>query len=224
MSPYKVNSSVVTVDGPAAAGKTTTSLAVAEVFDMKYLESGRAYRVLAYEALRSGVDPSDMKAMLALCSKISQGDQISALLGLNRYSAGELRSLAVGRAVSAVAKIAEVRTRITDSVHIWAAGNRRSIVEGRDIGTVVFPAATPKFYLMANAETRAWRRMKQEGAGSYEEVLEDVRRRDHADMTRSASPLMPAPDAIIIDTTDLSVGQVVDRMVEACGVSGLIAK
>ncbi|GAA1964580.1 (d)CMP kinase [Amycolatopsis minnesotensis] len=216
-----VKSSVVSVDGPAAAGKTTTSLAVAEIFDMKYLESGRAYRVLAYEALRSGVDPTDPKKMVALCSKISRGDRVSELLGLNRYTAGELRSLAVGRTVSKVAGIAELRRRVTNSVHIWAAGNRRSIVEGRDIGTVVFPTAVPKFYLTASAETRARRRLAQEGSGSLKEVFEDVVRRDRADTTRSASPLVPASDAIIIDTTELSIEQVVDRMAEACGASGL---
>lgn len=212
---------VIAVDGPAAAGKTTTSLRLAERFGFSYLESGRAYRVLAYEALRGDIRPDDPSAMVELCARMVKND-VATLLGPDRYDAGELRSAEVGRAVSLVAKIAELRLRVTNCLQVWAGSNWRSIVEGRDIGTVVFPGAPLKFYLMATAETRAARRVAQEGAGTYEQVLEDVRRRDHADMTRSASPLKPAPDAIIIDTTDLTVDQVLEQMSDNCRAVGLI--
>jgi cytidylate kinase len=212
---------VIAVDGPAAAGKTTTSLRLAERFGFSYLESGRAYRVLAYEALRSDIRPDDPSAMIELCAWMVR-DNLSALLGLDRYDTGELRSAEVGRAVSLVAKISELRLRVTNCLQAWAKGNSRSIVEGRDIGTVVFPAAPLKFYLTAKPETRAARRVAQEDSGSYKQVLDDVLRRDHADMTRSVSPLKPAPDAIIIDTTDLTVDQVLDRMSGRCREAGLV--
>ncbi|MFC4083320.1 (d)CMP kinase [Amycolatopsis samaneae] len=208
------------VDGPAAAGKTTASLRLARAFGMSYLESGRAYRVLAYEALRNNINPTDQAAMLALCAAVG-GRSRAELLGLNRYTSGELRTTEVGRVVSAVAKIAELRTRVTNTLRAWAAGNRRSIVEGRDIGTVVFPSAALKFYLTASVETRAARRVAQEESGTYQEVLADVLRRDQADLTRAASPLRQAPDAILIDTTTLTVDQVVDRMSHRCRDVGL---
>jgi cytidylate kinase len=212
---------VIAVDGPAAAGKTTTSLRLAERFGFSYLESGRAYRVLAYEALRSDIRPDDPSAMIELCAWMVRNN-LSALLGVDRYDTGELRSAEVGRAVSLVARISELRLRVTNCLQAWARGNSRSIVEGRDIGTVVFPAAPLKFYLTAKPETRAARRVAQENSGSYKQVLDDVLRRDHADMTRSVSPLKPAPDAIIIDTTDLTVDQVFDRMSARCREAGLV--
>jgi cytidylate kinase len=211
---------VIAVDGPAAAGKTTTSLRLAERFGFSYLESGRAYRVLAYEALRSDIRPDDHSAMIELCARMIRTN-LSTLLGLDRYDTGELRSAEVGRAVSLVAKISELRLRVTNCLQGWAKGNSRSIVEGRDIGTVVFPAAPLKFYLTAEPETRAARRVAQESSVSYQQVLDEVLRRDHADMTRSASPLKPASDAIIIDTTDLTVDEVLDQMSEHCRAAGL---
>ncbi|MGW5745488.1 (d)CMP kinase [Amycolatopsis sp. NPDC003861] len=221
MSLEASTAAVIAVDGPAAAGKTTTSLRLAERFGFSYLESGRAYRVLAYEALRGDIRPDDPSAMVELCARMVKNNA-ATLLGLGRYESGELRSAEVGRAVSLVARIAELRLRVTNCLQAWAGSNWRSIVEGRDIGTVVFPAAPLKFYLTASPETRAARRMAQEGSGTYEQVLEDVRRRDHADMTRSASPLKPASDAIIIDTTDLTVDQVLIRMSDRCRAVGLI--
>jgi cytidylate kinase len=212
---------VIAVDGPAAAGKTTTSLRLAERFGFSYLESGRAYRVLAYEALRSDIRPDDPSAMVELCARMVRNN-ISTLLGFDRYDDGELRSAEVGRAVSLVAKISELRLRVTNSLQTWAKGNSRSIVEGRDIGTVVFPAAPVKFYLTAEPEARATRRVAQERSGSYQQVLDEVLRRDRADMTRSASPLKPAPDATIIDTTELTVEQVLDRMSDRCRAAGLV--
>ena len=221
MSLETSTATVIAVDGPAAAGKTTTSLRLAERFGFSYLESGRAYRVLAYEALRSDVRPDDPTAMIELCARMIRNN-LSTLLGLDRYDPDELRSAEVGRAVSLVAKISELRLRVTNCLQAWAKGNSRSIVEGRDIGTVVFPAAPLKFYLTAEPATRAARRVAQENSVSYERVLDEVLRRDHADMTRSASPLRPAPDAIVIDTTDLTIDQVLGRMSDRCRAAGLI--
>ena len=212
---------VIAVDGPAAAGKTTTCLALADTFGLRYLESGRTYRIVAYEALRRGVAVEDGRAVVGLCDDLIDESRSTNLLASTRYEPQELRSISVNRTVSAVARIGELRGRVTELIHLWANAQARCVVEGRDIGTVVFPSARAKFYLTARPETRARRRVQQEGRGSYEEVLKDVIRRDEADMSRSVSPLKPAPDAVEIDTTSLSVDQVVDRMVDVCRTRGV---
>ncbi|QFU85877.1 (d)CMP kinase [Amycolatopsis sp. YIM 10] len=212
---------VIAVDGPAAAGKTTTCLALAETFDLRYLESGRPYRIVAYEALRRGVAVDDGRAVVGLCDDLIDESRSTNLLASTRYQPQELRSVSVNRTVSAVARIGELRGRVTELIHLWANAQARCVVEGRDIGTVVFPSAPAKFYLTARPETRAKRRVRQEGRGSYEDVLKDVIRRDEADMSRTVSPLKPASDAVEIDTTSLSVDQVVGRMVDVCRTRGV---
>ncbi|WP_181320207.1 (d)CMP kinase [Saccharothrix carnea] len=212
---------VVAVDGPAAAGKTTTCLALAGTFGLKYLESGRTYRLLAFEALRRSVSVDDESAVVSLCEELIESSRTAGLLEVDRHDAGDLRSRAVNVAVSAVAKFPELRRRVTELVRVWAGAQGRCVVEGRDIGTVVFPAAPVKFYLTATPEARAARRVVQERAGSYEDVLRDVMRRDEADMSRTASPLVPADDAVVIDTTDLAVTQVVDLMASLCRRRGV---
>lgn len=212
----RVTPVVVAVDGPAAAGKTTTCVALAEQFKLGYLESGRTYRVIAFEALQRGVPISDQGNLVALCDELLRESRDHDLLTSGRYQGADLRSPTVNVAVSAVARIEELRRRVTQLVRLWAGRQRRCIVEGRDIGTVVFPAAPIKFYLTASPEVRARRRLAQERRGSYEEVLEDVVRRDQADMSRPVSPLVPADDAITIDTTTLTLKEVIGRMSSVC--------
>ncbi|MEU4445023.1 (d)CMP kinase [Actinosynnema sp. NPDC050801] len=212
---------VVAVDGPAAAGKTTTCLALADTFGLKYLESGRTYRLLAFEALRRSISVDDESAVVSLCEELIKSNRTTGLLEVDRHDVGDLRSGAVNIAVSAVAKFPELRRRVTELVRVWAGAQGGCVVEGRDIGTVVFPAAPIKFYLTATPEARAARRVVQERAGSYEDVLRDVVRRDEADMSRAASPLVPADDAVVIDTTDLAVHQVVDLMTSLCRRCGV---
>ncbi|WP_177229509.1 (d)CMP kinase [Lentzea albida] len=212
----RVIPAVVAVDGPAAAGKTTTCLALAQRFGLSYLESGRTYRIIALEALRRRVSTSDRQEIVILCDDLIRESRDQDLLTSGRYGNEDLRSPAVNVAVSDVARIGEVRERVTHLVRLWAAGQERCIVEGRDIGTVVFPEALVKFYLSASAEVRARRRVDQERRGSYEDVLKDVIRRDEADMSRTVSPLVPADDAINIDTTSLTLKEVLGRMSSAC--------
>ncbi|WP_394614500.1 (d)CMP kinase [Lentzea sp. JNUCC 0626] len=207
---------VVAVDGPAAAGKTTTCLALAERFGLGYLESGRTYRLIAFEALSRGLSTGDQESVVGLCDELVHESQDQDLLTSERYRGVDLRSPAVNVAVSDVARIGELRRRVTQLVRLWAARQGRCIVEGRDIGTVVFPDALIKFYLTASAEVRAHRRVEQERRGSYEDVLKDVIRRDEADMSRTVSPLVPADDAINIDTTDLTLDEVLGRMTSVC--------
>ncbi|MGM1064615.1 (d)CMP kinase [Saccharothrix sp. Mg75] len=212
---------VVAVDGPAAAGKTSTCLALAEIFGLTYLESGRTYRIVAFEALQRGIPTDDQHAVVTLCDDLIEKSRTTSLLADGRYSSSSLRSGSVNVAVSAVAKIADLRRRITELVRLWATSQAKCVVEGRDVGTVIFPAAPVKFYLTAAPEARAARRVAQERAGSYDEVLQDVIRRDRIDMARAASPLVPARDALMIDTTELTLGQVVDRMASVCKSRGV---
>jgi cytidylate kinase len=216
-----VDKIVIAVDGPAAAGKTTTCLALADMFGLSYLESGRTYRIIALEALRRETSLDDNEAAIALCDELIEQSRSASLLTSERYGSEELRSAAVNVTVSAVARIAELRQRVTQLVRLWAESHAKCVVEGRDIGTVIFPVASVKFYLTASPEVRAARRVRQERSGTYEDVLRDVRRRDEADMFRLASPLTPAGDAITIDTTELTLGQVVGRMASECQSRGM---
>lgn len=212
----RVKPVVVAVDGPAAAGKTTTCVALAERFKLGYLESGRTYRLIAFEALRRGVSTADQENLVALCDQLLEESRDQDLLTSKRYQGADLRSWSVNVAVSDVARFEELRKRVTQLVRLWAQRQERCIIEGRDIGTVVFPTAPVKFYLTASPEVRAQRRLKQEQRGSYLDVLNDVIRRDQADMSRTVSPLVPADDAITIDTTMLTLKQVLVRMSSVC--------
>lgn len=212
---------VVAVDGPAAAGKTTASLVLAKKYRLEYLESGQAYRLMAYLALRDGIQPDEEDAILRLYRSIfgSSGKKQVIIEGANYGRV--LREPEVTRAVSKVSSIPMLRAEITEAIRSWS-DNQASIVEGRDIGTTVFPAATVKFYLTAEADVRARRRLADEVGRTYQNVLADVIRRDQADITRSASPLRPAQDSIVIDTSRMTIGQVVSKMSQECLRAGLI--
>lgn len=214
---------VVAVDGPAAAGKTTTSRALSTHYDLRYLESGMAYRFMAYLALHRGVDIDDGPALVRLCAALVTGSGSSQrLFEESREHVDELRGPDVSRAVSAVARLPELRALITELIRSWAVIGGGSVVEGRDIGTVVFPLAPAKFYLTAAPEIRAERRWANEGGG-FQDILDDIVRRDAADRNRETSPLRPADDAVIIDTSDLTVAEVLSQMMCRCEEVGLTA-
>ncbi|GAA3865592.1 hypothetical protein GCM10022243_34640 [Saccharothrix violaceirubra] len=156
-----------------------------------------------------------------MCDELLDENRTRGLLTSDRYPGRELRSAAVTGAVSAVAGIAGLRDRVTALVRLWARTRKKCVIEGRDIGTAIFPAAPVKFYLTATPEVRATRRVAQERRDTYEQVPADVIRRDRADMTRSASPLEPAADAVTIDTTSLTLRQVVKRMIAVCRSRGV---
>lgn len=207
---------VIAVDGPAAAGKTTASTAIARDFAISYLESGRAYRLLAYNAIKAEIDFDNEDALIGLCDEQFLSSYDSLVSG-DRRSLSFLRDPQVGRAVSVVAKLPAIRSQVTLVTRSWAKAAGSCIVEGRDIGTVVFPDAPLKFYLDAGPEVRASRRLSDEPGNTYDSVLRDVLERDRIDSTRDASPLRPAVDSIVIDTSQLSVEQVYNRMTEHIG-------
>jgi 3-phosphoshikimate 1-carboxyvinyltransferase len=194
---------LVAIDGPAGAGKSTVSMAVAERLGVDRLDTGAMYRAIAALALETGTPPEDTEAVAALAaaSRIGVGERVT-IDGLD--VTGLIRSPEVGRAVSIVAANPEVRRHLVERQRAWVAAHGGGVVEGRDIGSVVFPGAELKVYLTASAEERARRR--------NDEAPEGVARRDRIDSTRDVSPLREAEDAHRLDTTGRTVDDVVEEV------------
>jgi cytidylate kinase len=197
---------VVAIDGPAGGGKSTVARAVAQRLGLAHLDTGAMYRSIALAALRSGVDTADADAVAQLAerTRISVGPDGVFVDGEDSTDA--IRTEEVTKAVTAVAANPKVREAMVERQRQWIASNGGGVLEGRDIGTVVCPDATVKVYLVADPEVRAQRRAAEHG----EAVAQDMRRRDQADSTRDVSPLMRADDAVEIDTTNLSIEDVVE--------------
>ena len=218
---------IIAIDGPAGSGKSTVAKLLAKRLGFHFLDTGAMYRAVAYRALREGVGLTDEPAVarIAHAEEIAFGHELGEALPSRVSIAGEdvttaIRTPEVDEAVSPVAKLAEVRSAMVARQRALADGND-IVVEGRDIGTVVFPDAALKVYLTANAEERARRRaadQAREGAtAGTDAVHAALMRRDEIDSSRKHSPLAVADDAIVLDTTDLTLEQVVDRIEElAC--------
>lgn len=210
---------VIAIDGPAGTGKSSVSRGLARRLGARYLDTGSMYRIITLAVLRAGVDLEDPRAIAAAGAvPLTVGhdpDTEQALLGDEDVTA-EIRGDDVTRAVSAVSAVPEVRSRLVDLQRTLAHGSESVVVEGRDIGTVVLPDADLKIFLTASAETRARRRNDQNVAAGlpddFETVLADVRRRDHLDSTRPVSPLRAALDAVVVDTSDMTRDEVIDRL------------
>ena len=207
---------VIAIDGPSASGKGTVAERVAQVLDFHYLDSGALYRLVAVAAARAGVAVAGESglAALAFAMPIAFRDG-KALLG-DEDVTDALRTEEAGTAASRVAAHPAVRTALLERQR----GFRRLpglVAEGRDMGSVVFPAALLKVFLTADVATRARRRHKQlMGKGMYAkmpDVVEDLRRRDERDSSRPVAPLKHYPDALFLDTTPLSVDAAVDQIV-----------
>lgn len=213
---------VVAIDGPAGTGKSSVSKGLAKALGARYLDTGGMYRMVTLAVLRHGIDPADADAVARVAETVQMSvdyrpDGDRYFLGGEDVSA-EIRGDQVTGAVSAVSSVAAVRTRLVALQREMAKGPGNVVVEGRDIGTVVLPDAPVKIFLTAPAETRARRRNDQNVAAGlpddYDGVLADVRRRDHLDSTRALSPLRPAPDAVTVDTSDMTEAQVIDHLLE----------
>lgn len=210
---------VIAIDGPAGTGKSSVSRGLARRLGARYLDTGSMYRIVTLAALRAGVDLADPQAIAAAAgAPLAVGhdpDVDRALLGEEDVTAA-IRGDEVTRAVSAVSAVPEVRSRLVELQRELAHGSDSVVVEGRDIGTVVLPDADLKIFLTASAQTRAGRRNDQNVAAGlpddYDTVLADVLRRDHLDSTRAVSPLRAAPDAVVVDTSDMTREEVIDRL------------
>jgi cytidylate kinase len=212
---------VIAIDGPGGVGKSTVARAIAATLDLPHLDTGATYRAAALAVLRRGGDPFDGDAAVDAIDDTSLDFRNGSVFLDGEDVTAEIRSAAATAGSSAVAAHPAVRQRIVELQRRWVDDHGGSaVVEGRDIGTVVFPDAPVKIYLTASPEVRAARRAGDEESGgrSVEEIAAELRARDHADSTRATSPLRPADDAIIINTDDLSEEQVIDaalRLVEA---------
>lgn len=213
---------VVAIDGPSGTGKSSVSRGLARRLGARYLDTGAMYRIVTVAVLRAGVDLTDPDAIAAAAADVpvSVGfdpEEDRFYLGDEDVS-GVIRGDEVTRAVSAVSAVPAVRKKLVALQRKLSGGSGGVVVEGRDIGTVVLPDADVKIFLTASAETRARRRNDQNVANGlgddYETVLADVKRRDHLDSTRAASPLRAADDAVEVDTSEMTEAQVIDHLLE----------
>ena len=204
---------VVAIDGPAGAGKSTIARELARVLNLPYLDTGAMYRGITCAVLRKGVNPIDDAAVaqLALATQLEISEDGLLVDGVD--ATVNIRGEAVTRAVSSVAANSEVRRDLRERQRSWVASRGGGVVEGRDIATVVFPDARLKVFLTASPLVRAQRRVAQIG-GDVEQIALDIAERDHKDSTRSDSPLRESENAILVDTSDRSIEDVVKQIVE----------
>ena len=207
---------VVAIDGPAGSGKSTVARALAGRIGLHYLDTGAMYRSVAFAALRGGIDPADADAVTRVAELVRLDLGEDGSVRVDGFDATiEIRGPEVTRAVSAVAAHPGVRAEMRERQRRWVEQAGGGVLEGRDIGTVVFPDAELKVYLDAAPEVRASRRADEVTDLSYETVAADLARRDALDQGRDHDPLATAADALVIDTTSLTVEEIVDRIVEA---------
>ena len=211
----------VAIDGPVGAGKSSVADAAAKRLGILHLDTGAMYRALGYMALRENINVQDEKAVVALCGRLKLSVSHEAD-GQHTFAEGEdvtgkIRTPEVSMAASTVSRYAEVRRAMVRQQQKLAA-ETDMLLDGRDICTTVLPNATAKIYLTASPEVRArrrWLEMQEKGmAEDFEKVLEDVIRRDEQDMNREVEPLRRAEDAELVDSSELSFEETVDRIIE----------
>ena len=211
---------VIAIDGPAGSGKSTVARALAQHLGLKYLDTGAMYRAVAFAVLKGGGDPEDAEATAAVAQRISLDVGLDSVIVDGFDATIEIRGPEVNRAVSVVAANPDVRKELVSRQREWAYRQGGGVLEGRDIGTVVFPDAELKVYLTADVEERARRRAKEVTDLDYEAVAADIARRDAIDSSRKADPLMEADDATLVDTTGLTISEVVDKITALLGDEG----
>lgn len=204
---------VIAIDGPAGAGKSTVARALAARLGLEYLDTGAMYRAVTCAAMHRGIDTTDVERVARLAEEISLevGEHRVLVDGLDATT--EIRSREVTAAVSAVAANSGVRAELVQRQRRWANQRGGGVLEGRDIGSVVFPDAELKLYLTASPRVRAERRVAQAG-GDVDEIEAAIARRDRYDSSRTDSPLIEADDSVVVDTTGLSIDQVLERIEE----------
>jgi CMP/dCMP kinase len=213
---------IVTIDGPSGSGKGTIARLVARYARWHLLDSGALYRLAALEGIRNGLDSQDVAGHARLAGAMDvtfgirpDGSELVTLAG--KDVTAELRSETAGAGASRVAAWPQVRAALLARQHAFAQ-SPGLVADGRDMGTVVFPAADLKIFLTASAEERAARRYKQlkdKGSDvSLPALSREIAERDSRDMTRAVAPLKPAPDAEVVDSTSLTIEQVVERVLE----------
>lgn len=204
---------VIAIDGPAGAGKSTVGRALADRLGVEYLDTGAMYRAMTFAALRRGVVEGDLDAVASMATDVDIAiDGVTVCVdGVDATT--EIRGRAVTEAVSQIAANPAVRAVLVQRQREWVADHDGAVVEGRDIGSVVFPDARLKLYVTASPRVRAERRVREMG-GDVDEVEASIIERDRRDSTRDHSPLTEAEHAIVVDTTGLSIDDVVEHIIE----------
>jgi cytidylate kinase len=213
---------VITVDGPSGTGKGTVSAIICQKLEFNFLDSGALYRLLALASKNKGISPDDNRALVALAETLdvvfkpnSEAPSESTILLSDQEVTNLIRTEECGNLASKIAIIPEVRKALTARQHAFCA-EPGLVADGRDMGTVIFPNATLKIYLTATAEERGRRRhnqLKQKGIDvKLGDLFEEIKERDDRDSNRTVAPLKPADDAIVIDTSALSIEDVVNRI------------
>lgn len=216
----------VAVDGPAGAGKSTIARAVAKKMHLIYVDTGAMYRAMALFMVRQGVNLQDAQAIVEKCEeaditiRYEDGVQVVLLNGENVN--GFLRAEEVGKAASAVSVIPQVRKKLVELQHKLASESD-CIMDGRDIGTCVLPNAQTKIYLTASSAVRAKRRYDELTAKGEKcdlgKIQADIEERDYRDMHREVSPLRQADDAVLVDTSEMTVDEVIEKIISLCKIN-----
>lgn len=210
---------IVTIDGPVGSGKSTVGRLLARARSLIYLDTGAMYRVVALEAHGRGIAPDDATALGALCAGIeisfAQGGDLQRVISSGRDVTDEIRTPAISMLASRISALPPVREALVGlQRHIGRDGG--IVVDGRDAGTVIFPKARFKFYLDATIEERAQRRYKEliakEMKVEYNNIFYDIEKRDKDDSSRAIAPLKPAADAVIIDTSCMTIEAVLKKI------------
>ncbi len=206
---------ILTIDGPAGAGKSTISKLVADKLNIEYIDTGAMFRAIAYKLINENVSLED-KDKIKDVLKHTEVDFQDGKIYLDKIDVSKnIRSSDISLAASNIAKNTDVRDKLLD-LQRKIASQKSLVMDGRDIGTVVLPDAKYKFFLTASVEVRALRRfneLNQKSKISIEEVTEDIVKRDYNDMNREIAPLKQANDAILIDSSNLSIDETVDKIV-----------
>ena len=211
---------IIAIDGPSGSGKSTLGRMLARELDLLYLDTGSMYRAVALAVMEAHLDPADTEAVAALAARVDidlegDPDALKVLLE-SRDVTEEIRTESVTAMSSVVSTIPGVRRAMVERQRLM--GQRGAVLNGRDIGTVVFPHADIKFFLTASPQERAERRFNEDRltntSVSFEQTLTEMTERDRRDSTRADSPLKVADDAIVIDSSALSIDQVFARMME----------
>ena len=203
---------VIAIDGPAGAGKSTISKLIAKNLGINYIDTGAMYRAITYKCIKEDIDVNDIQRVVDLCSR-TDVDFVDNYIYLDGQRLNEeIRTLQVSSRVSDVAKIPQVREFLLEKQR--EIGKRSDVIlDGRDVGTHIFPDAKYKFFLNASAQERGRRRYQElidKGQSVVlEEIIEDIKKRDYIDSTREVAPLVKAEDAIEVDTTSMTIDQVV---------------
>jgi len=202
---------IVAIDGPAGSGKSTVAKSLAERVDLPYLDTGAMYRAVTFACIAAGIDPADSDEATDVATEMDLRMEVDGTVTVNMVDATtQIRGPEVTRAVSSVAAHPGVRAELVSRQREWARRRGGGVLEGRDIGTVVFPDATLIVYLTASPEVRAARRAGEVSDLDYDTVAADIARRDALDQSRETDPLRRADGALEVDTTYLTIEEVLD--------------